>query len=137
MTDDDVHRAFSFVEQELERLRTQHVTCRRTSKSDKSVRIDPASVPLPDSDESRSPSPTLRSSPSCVMQRAHDSGQFSSADLRLFQNAFDAATSVSTTKELPHPTSCGFNTKLHPYGGTPEPFDTFIARFENFSSHFQ
>ena len=31
----------------------------------------------------------------------------------------------------------GFNMKLYPYDGTTEPFDTFIARFENFSLHFQ
>ena len=140
MTDEDVRLAFRSVEQELERLRTQHVTHR------KSVRIDPSlervrRVPLPDSDTSRSPSPVQHTSPSMVMQRARNSGQFSPADLRLFQDAFDAAASLSTPKDNPREGSFngsrGFNIKLHPYDGTSKLFETFIARFENFSDHFQ
>ena len=88
MTDDDVRQAFRSVEQELERLRTQHVTTRKT------VRIDPASVPLPDSDFSRSSSPGQHSKPSSAMQRARDSGHFSPEELRMFPNAVDASMSV-------------------------------------------
>ena len=64
MSDEDLRRVFRSIEQELDNLHTQHVTRRKTGKS---VRIDPAFVPLPDSDWSRSPSPAPRSSPSRVI----------------------------------------------------------------------
>ena len=96
MSDEDVRRTFCSVEKELERLRTAHVTYR------KSVKFDPqlsrtSRVPLPISDNSRSPSPVLHSSPSSVMKRARDSGQFSPADLRVFQSAFDALKHTGIT----------------------------------------
>ena len=58
----------------------------------------------------------------------------------MFQDAFDAAASVSTSREPVRssvPASRGFNTKLHPYDSTTEALDTFLARFENFSTHYQ
>ena len=59
------------VEQDLSSLRMQHITRRKVGK------IDPASVPLPDSDASRSSSPLQRSTPSSAMRRARESGHFS------------------------------------------------------------
>ena len=40
-------------------------------------------------------------------------------------------------RDTARPANRGCTTKLHLYEGTSEPFDTFIARFENFTSHFQ
>ena len=95
MTDEDVHRTFRTVEQELERLRTTHITHRKFSKPD--AELSHASrVPLPDSDSSKSQSPVSHSSPASVMRKARDSGQFSTADLQLFQDAFNTAVSIST-----------------------------------------
>ena len=123
----------------LTHLHNQHVTQRKHVKiipDQSSVRpVSPV-----ESDDSRSPSPAIRSSPSIVLQCARNSGQFSRADLQLIQDAFDTAASISTPREPVRPSvsaSRGFNPKLHPYDGTTEALDTFLARFENFSSHFQ
>ena len=35
------------------------------------------------------------------------------------------------------PPSRSLTAKLHPYDGTSEPLETFLARFENFSSHYR
>ena len=104
------------------------------------VRTKSAPVPLLDTDTSRCSSPAVRTSPSLMMHRARASSQFSRADLKLFQDAFDTAASISTPREPVHlsvSASRLFHPKLHPYDGTTEALDTFLARFENFSSHFQ
>ena len=130
LVDDFVHS----VQHDIASLRAQHITRRKTVKLNKPVS---ATVPLLDSDVSRSASPALITSPSLVMQRARTSGQFSTADLQLVQDAFDAAASMSIPREQPRSMAREFSLKLYPYDGTSEPFETFIARFENFSDHFQ
>ena len=81
------------VEQDLTSLHMQHIT------RHKAVKIDPASVPLPDSDTSRSSAPVQWSTPSLMMKRARESGHFSSEELRMSQNAFNASTSLPPTQD--------------------------------------
>ena len=82
LSDEDIRRQFCAVEQELERLNTQYVTKR------KSVRIDPAFMPPPDSDVSRSPSPVQPATPFSAMKRARESGQFFTGRNTTFSKCF-------------------------------------------------
>ena len=126
LTDNDVRRAFCSIKQELDCLRTQHVTHRKQVKIQPEL-LHTRPVPLSQSEDSRSSSPALRTSSSLVMQRARNSGQFSSAEINLVQQAFDTAASIAAPRNPPSSAARGFNTKLYPYNGTTEPFDTFIA----------
>ena len=128
-TDAAIADKFRSVEAELERLRLQHVTYLR------SVQVDPASVPLPVSDDSRSPSPVNRVSPASTLKRARESGNFSREEVRLMKKALDPPP--SSRRESPRPSACGYTAKLNPFDGVSEPFKTFIARFDNFASHYE
>ena len=119
VTEASIAHKFRSVEAELER----------------GSRIDPAFVPLPISDDSRSPSPVRHASPSSTLKRARDSGHFSRDEISLLQHVLEPP---STSRcESPRPVAHRYSSKLHPYDGVSEPFDTFIARFDNFASHYQ
>ena len=94
-------------------------------------------MPPRHSDVSHTPSPVQRATPSSAMKRARESSHFSPEEIQMFEEAFEASASVPPAQEAVRPVVRGFSSKLHPYDGTSESFETFIARFENFSTHFQ
>ena len=125
------------LEHDVNHVRTSVIPAALPRKKLSFTETPPVAQPLSWSEQFLPDRPPLRDGQEALLDRVRDGSRLSTIDLATLARALASTSDPQPPRRTSRSPPRRSSTKLQPYDGVSKPQETFLARFENFSSHYR